>query len=325
MITGGTLPTYPAFETSAVVNTVAEVERIIDRGDHTEIETTHQHSLSVVFDGNLPFSISTTTGRSAGLSVWGAGRITTTLQSAYGQTRQHQSILVPKSVTTRFGEVKPDSLTAATRTSYVAAGTLDPRDTKNNLLPGIDLTFIGDNRAAAITPREIAQAWHTRGAVGRTVTFTDRNGVQHQRTITETSQQLGDDLVIQRLNEDLPDTITPAKVFPDDVEDYFSLATFTETVGFVAYRANRLSAGSFFFNRGLWDLQNTGEPSWIEAVSGDSGSTAFVVVHNQPVVQGGKWNDAEQCTAVHNHLDAIRDFCSHPLSVIDLSEYPRVN
>ena len=209
----------------------------------------------------------------------------------------------------------------ATAQSYDPTGNTDPYDRDNNLLPGVDLTCIGRVRAIAITPREIAQAWHTRGSIGRAVTFVDYNGVEHVRTIVETSQRFGEDLVIQRLNADLPDTVTPAKVFPSDVADYLSDATREFTRGFIAILATNISAGNFFFDGDLWDLDDSGEPSWHEAVGGNSGSSCFVVVNGQVVAQDGLWNTAEQCTAIHNYLPGIQAFCTHLLSTVDLSGF----
>ena len=316
------LPTYPQFTaTSRIVDGRVDVS-VIDHGDGTEVRRVI--SSAVEFVSNMPFAVTSSTGEISGGRVTGEGTVVSQLTSALGQT-QNVVATIPSSRTESEFTVRPGNLAESTRSSYRAEGTLDPKDTQNNLLPGVDLTFIGNRRAAAITPKEVVQAWHTRGSAGRVVTFTDRSGVQHQRTIVETSQRLGSDLVIQRLDADLPDTITPAKVFPADVDQYFSQITREHTIGFVAYRATRLSAGWFFFNGGLWDQQDSGEPSWKEGVGGDSGSPCFVVIDNQPVVQGGLWNTAEQCTAIHNHLDAIQDFCSYPLPIVDLSEYPHAN
>lgn len=322
MITGGTLPTYPQF---TVTNRIVDGQvdsLVIDHGDGTEVQKV---ILSAVeFDSDLSFSVSASTGEIIGNRVTGGGTVVSQLTSVFGQTKNIVSAIPNQRTESEF-TIRPGNLAEATRSNYQASGNLDPFDRQNNLLPSVDLTCIGKVRCIAITPREIAQAWHVRGNLGRIVTFVDIEGVEHQRTIVETSQRLGSDLVIQRLDTDLPNTITPAKVFPSDVENYFSIFTRNLTLGFVAYKSNRLSAGSFFFANGFFDLQNSGEPSWREGVDGDSGSSMFVVIEGQVVAQGGVFNEAEQCTAIHKHLDAVQSFCSQPLSILDLSEYPRVN
>jgi hypothetical protein len=87
----------------------------------------------------------------------------------------------------------------------------------NNKGTGGDYRMRG---GVAITKRHMAWAKHCMLDDGNKVWFVEPDGTWIERTLTEGRSHATADIAVGLLNEDLPDTITPSKVFPSDVNRY---------------------------------------------------------------------------------------------------------
>ena len=77
----------------------------------------------------------------------------------------------------------------------------------------------------AITPRHIAWAKHFMLDDGNTVWFVEPDGTWISRTIQEGRSHSTNDIAVGLLNSDLPDTITPAKTLPSNINTYLKRNT----------------------------------------------------------------------------------------------------
>jgi len=73
-----------------------------------------------------------------------------------------------------------------------------------------------------ISPRHVAMAAHYPIDIGATVRFVTMDNVVVERTLSARETVSGTDISIGLLNEDVPETITFAKIPPADIDDYFA-------------------------------------------------------------------------------------------------------
>ena len=204
------------------------------------------------------------------------------------------------------------ALTLSTQAGYNPSGTPEIYSSEspfvrnaNSILPGVDLTSIPVvGRGMLIAPDAVVRAWHNRGSEGQSYTFVEADGTTHQRTQIEFSEQLGDDLVLVRLDSPLPPAIKPMRIVPGN------LAQYSEGERLWSYRAvytggHRLSLGDFdpSLDDNRAHLYDQNEISgngnhWLEAASGDSGGANFVVINGEPFAVAGTWDIRERGTAV---------------------------
>ncbi len=203
-------------------------------------------------------------------------------------------------------------LTLSTQADYDPNGTPEIYSSEapyvrnaNTILPGVDLTAIPViGRGMLIAPDVVARAWHNRGSAGQTYMFVEQDGTTHQRTQIDFSDQLGDDLVLARLDSPLPPVIKPMRIVPAN------LAQYSEDERLWAYRVtynggHRLSLGDFESSlsgaRRIFYVQERipdTDAHWLEAISGDSGGANFVVIGGEPFAIAGTTNTAEVGTAI---------------------------
>lgn len=172
-----------------------------------------------------------------------------------------------------------------------------------SICPGVDLTAVPVvGRGALITSDVVARAYHNRGSVGSSYTFVDRDGASHVRTQVEIGPLIDEDLVLARLNQPLPATVTPWRIPPANLAAYCDneqLYSFR-----VAYTGgHRLSLGGFDASKSIFRQTEivANNAHWIEAVGGDSGGIYFMVVGNEPMALAPAKNLAEQGTAMYTH------------------------
>lgn len=173
---------------------------------------------------------------------------------------------------------------------------------------------------------------HYPPSVGATIRFVASDGTVVDREITGSQRISGTDLRVLVLASDVPGTITPAKLFPADLDDYMpSLSDLGSRVPVAAL--NKLQQA------GLWltttDICRYTYPLGYESFflgvhSGDSGHPWFSVVNGVAVLatlwRGGWWHSADG-EPVHDYLTeidaALSDLGSgHSVETVDLSGFP---
>jgi len=178
--------------------------------------------------------------------------------------------------------------------------------------------------ATLITPNTFIAAWHfsyfPQISPGDTFRFVGSDNIVYTRTVAENMVQIGTDLCVGILDSDLPDTITPAKVPPANIADYFSPAI---------SGSNRVAAASldqqdhatlrdlYLLNTLNANFSQSTDPIrslyYESLITGDSSHPGFFIINGEMVVLtcwhfGGGGGG----TPVHPNLvgiiDAIRDF-----------------
>lgn len=144
----------------------------------------------------------------------------------------------------------------------------------------------------AITPRHIAHAQHAFVADGSTIRFITMDGTVVERTVSSGMQIGTTDLRISLLSADLPATITPAKVLPDNWELYmdeirapvllFNQEERVSVADILHIRPGGGALGSDIQIQIPVDAQRL--EFHVERVGGDSGNPVFLIVGNEPVL-----------------------------------------
>lgn len=204
----------------------------------------------------------------------------------------------------------------------------------------------------AVTPRHLIVARHVWPAIGATIRFVTLGNAIVERTVTHRAQ-LQDyvfqhqDLAIVRLNMDLPQTITPAKVLPETFENQIPLIRYGPTlnyniVGGIPIIAGRARNGPVLVLRDWlahyddtplsdkrdWHEQSTASSrqSVTQPIEkGDSGSPVFALIGGEMVLLGTHAH-SQAFPSVCKYLDVIATQISswgdlHTLQTVDLSGY----
>jgi hypothetical protein len=197
----------------------------------------------------------------------------------------------------------------------------------------IDLTAIPANcPGIAITPRHLLVVTHYSGSGD--IHFVDGDN----NTITRTRSSLTEvpgiyDLSIVTMNSDLPEEITPAKLFPADAEDYLpNLLYAVPGLCSNQFRDCLVKASyGFYQNSTMYYTESRNATELLfekNIIVGDSGSPAGFVIHNEfvPMIlwstggsdYGGGYTPHKVISAINTITSAVG---SHTVDVVDLTEF----
>ena len=156
--------------------------------------------------------------------------------------------------------------------------------------------------ATAITRRHVVMAKHFPIAASQVVYFSDSNGTWISRTIEAVANHASADITVGVLDEDLPETVTPVKVVPSNINTYFRRNTSTQLISDF-FRP--IVVGFDFEKKGLlMELNNANDASNLfrflaagsipspfsnlsEALgSGDSGNPCFLIIDGEAILIG---------------------------------------
>jgi hypothetical protein len=189
----------------------------------------------------------------------------------------------------------------------------------------------------AITPRHIIGAAHygVPITIGGTQRFVAADGTIVDRTVTHTYSVPSTDIQISLLSSDLPNTITPLSVLPNDIRDYISQIQhgvpciirnqFREIRIFDLNRTDSVgvSFSSTTMRDGRLDWQRT-------LVAGDSGGPAMILINGQLAlvttwtssISGPQYFNRDWSSIITT-LDALAGInTGYTPSVINLSAFP---
>lgn len=192
----------------------------------------------------------------------------------------------------------------------------------NRRAPAANLTSLspwnsfGNTRRAgvAITARHILVSNHFQIPVGSTIRFVGLDNTVYERTIANTTS-IKSDLAAATLDSDLPSDITPALLPPANLASLFSETGREQSLIFYTDREEKILAGRVnLISEATVDINqsNIGDRDqyFEDWVGGDSGSPAFFIINDIPVVTHVAWTTAENGTSVHANLQAIDDYCA---------------
>ena len=208
----------------------------------------------------------------------------------------------------------------------------------NRILPSVDLTGMspwnsnpnGANQRAGtlITPRHFALAYHFNIPNGTTIRFVAQDGTIHDRIVTD-SQRIFGDLRVGTLDVDLPSTIKPFKVLPEDWRNFVGDQFFNFHVIFATDQEEKLLTKrmnqSLLPDGNIRALNHTLSPfsTYTETiVDGDSGNPIFFIVDDQPVYVS-QWHTAISGTPIYPHYAEVEAYIgpNYSLDFIDLSNF----
>lgn len=159
--------------------------------------------------------------------------------------------------------------------------------------------------ATVISPRHVFGAAHWRPFVGMVVKFVDNNNNVITRTIVAEQTDYDTDHWVALLNQDLPPSITPFKVLPQDWLNYFPLVDTSKTARIVTFMClssyGVLQAGEYYEDSKNYGYLSAYYPtialdavysvigSWQWNGLFGSGSPVFMLVNKEPVLLFCLW------------------------------------
>ena len=208
----------------------------------------------------------------------------------------------------------------------------------NRILPEVDLSGIspwnsqpnGQERRAGslITSRHIGLAGHFNIPTGQTIRFVSEDGTIHDRIVVD-SETFSVDLRVSTLDADLPSTIKPFKVLPENWRNFVGDQFFDFNVIFATDQEERLIVkrldSSLLSNDNIRVIDHT-LPPYSEfgetIINGDSGNPIFFIINNQPVYVS-QWHTAISGTPIYPHYTEVEAYIGpdHSLDFIDLSGF----
>lgn len=201
-----------------------------------------------------------------------------------------------------------------------------------------------------ISPRHIILARHYNIPVGNTLRFVTQDNVVITRTVIATAVvDTSTDLQVSLLDEDVPETITFAKVLPDNWQDYVPGLAFGLPVLYTDQQEKALICtgmlnGIRIANPLAWFIKRITPASVYEKrallfeiiVGGDSGNPSFFIINNELVILSTWWHSSGTDEPEHPSCDgpniayfktAINTAMStvgggYQLTEVDLSGFP---
>ena len=207
----------------------------------------------------------------------------------------------------------------------------------NRILPEVDLTGMspwnsngnGVVRAGTlITPKHIGLANHFNVPNGTTMRFVAQDGTVHER-VTVDSENIFRDLQVSTLDADLPSTIKPFKVLPENWRNFTDDQFFDFHVIFATDNEEKLITKrmnqSLLANGNISAVNHTLPPfsEYTESVeTGDSGNPIFFIINGQPVYVS-QWFGVTSGTPIYPHYAAVEAYIGpdYSLDFIDLSGF----
>ena len=183
----------------------------------------------------------------------------------------------------------------------------------------------------AVTSRHVIQAAHYCLRPGDRISFLDTNGVSCSRMIVGTNRVENSDIFVCLLDENLPDSVRPAKILPKNYFSYIHTARGLPGLMFDFSEHAILSEfDDFPDSHGSVDGRvptNSLRRKYFEEVeSGDSGNPKFLLVHNEAILVctlhtygKGKSGAGPFLTSWANELQSVMDGLS------DEHSTPRMN
>ena len=175
--------------------------------------------------------------------------------------------------------------------------------------------------ATAITKRHVIMAKHFPVAASKVIYFVDPDGNWISRTVSAIASHGSADITVGTLNEDLPDDITPVKVIPSNINEYFRRNTTTDAVdssyrpiaaGFdhqkkallmqITNMDNAAGLFTFFANPATLFTPYSNLAETLE--SGDSGNPCFLIVDGEAVLIGTFYTTASG-PSIASYISAI--------------------
>jgi hypothetical protein len=204
------------------------------------------------------------------------------------------------------------------------------------------------NRKAGtlITPRHILNAAHYEYSVGTVVRFVTNDNVVVDRTIVGKKRHpnyrpYSPDLTIYTLNEDLPTSITPCEVLPENYEDYIPLNFLYRKLpaSFGLDQEEKALIQSFVGGgrtSGNNDVDVDRNIFYESKIVGDSGNPAFIIVNGKPIIftvwtYGGSGSG----TDIADHISALNQMIvdadtqagvstGYTVTEADFSDWPNI-
>ncbi len=140
----------------------------------------------------------------------------------------------------------------------------------------------------AITPRHIAMANHAYVATNSTIRFITSTGSVVTRTVTNSTRVGSTDIRIGLLDSDLPSSITPAKLLPDDYARWWTAAG--TAIAFTDQEEKLMVADITSLSSTLLTIEEpddaTRQSFYETPVSNDSGNPLFIIVNGDVVLIG---------------------------------------
>jgi hypothetical protein len=197
------------------------------------------------------------------------------------------------------------------------------------------------------SPKHLLHAWHYALAIGTVTHFVTQQGACLERTVVDRYQVPNSDLAIATYDQELPNTIKPAKVLPADWANYVGSPYGTTSGQFEViwksripvFSQNQYRQGSIYQLSSTTDF-TTGQISddnykaaegrypdsplsdWTtELISGDSGGAVCFLYNNQPVPIFCHHNILSG-PDISQYLTEINNYCDpYEVETIDLSGF----
>ena len=157
----------------------------------------------------------------------------------------------------------------------------------NNWLNNFDFSGVAWDHFEAgtlITPLHMVLAEHYRRPIGSTVTFHDKDGIAHKRTIVSGYPFQESDVIIYRLNEALPSTIKTYRIFhPMNSYNSMNEALVIYTVQNRKVFVAEVASNSPTYRRHFYAIKSNkiSEIFWKQLTPGDSGSPSFIYYNDE--------------------------------------------
>ena len=143
----------------------------------------------------------------------------------------------------------------------------------------------------AISKRHIITAWHYAIPIGTTIWFMGNDGVTCSRIVTG-YRSIGGDICIQSLDSDLPNSIVPVKILPQNYTNYLGSAkrlpivTFDQEEKLIVSDTDKLKeyANKTEVTNALRPIDLTRLAFYENVISGDSGNPRFLLVRDHLVL-----------------------------------------